>query len=338
MAILVTGGAGFIGSHTCATLLAHGHDDVVVVDDYSNSTPAAIEAVRRLTGRRVTLHELDIRDYHRLSQVFREHAIEAVIHFGAKKAIAESIQIPVDYYDINVAGTTNLLRVMLETGVRKLVFSSSCSIYGTGHAGAIAEDAATRPTNPYSRSKLICEQILAAACGRYPDFTVISLRYFNPAGADPSGALGECPRGVPGNLMPYIVRAAAGTLGRLQVFGDDYDTPDGSAVRDYVHVVDIADAHRIALDHLADGPGLHAFNLGTGAGVSVFQLLATFQEVCGVSVPFEVAGRRPGDVATLIADPAMVEKEWGWRTSLDLAAMCRDAWRFQQLNPHGYTG
>lgn len=336
MAVLVTGGAGFIGSHTCVELLDRGQD-VVVVDDHSNSSPAALDAVRRLTGRPVIAHELDIRDHHALAAVFARYPIEAVIHFAAKKAIAESLRIPVDYFDINVAGTTNLLRVMLEHGVSRLVFSSSCSIYGAGHTAPITEDDPMRPTNPYARSKLICEQILAAACDRYPGLSVVALRYFNPVGAHPSGLLGEDPRGVPSNLMPYILRVAAGRLGRLPVFGGDYDTPDGSAVRDYVHVADVAGAHQAALDHLDDEAGLRAFNLGTGAGVSVLQLVAAFQQTCGVAVPFDMAARRPGDVATLIAEPAKIEKEWGWRTRLDLTAMCRDAWRFQQLNPHGYA-
>jgi len=337
MVVLVTGGAGFIGSHTCAELLDGGHE-VVVVDDYSNSSPAALDAVRRLTRRPVIAHEIDIRDHLSLAAVFARYPIEAVIHFAAKKAVAESLRIPVDYFDINTAGTTNLLRVMLEHGVSRLVFSSSCSIYGAGHTAPIAEDDSMRPVNPYARSKLICEQILAAACDRYPDFSVVALRYFNPVGAHASGLLGEDPRGVPNNLMPYILQVAAGRLRRLPVYGGDYDTPDGSAVRDYVHVADLARAHHAALDHLDDETGLRAFNLGTGAGVSVLQLVAAFQDACGVAIPFEVAERRPGDVATLIANPAKVENEWGWRTRLDLSAMCRDAWRFQQLNPRGYAG
>ena len=337
MVVLVTGGAGFIGSHTCAELL-HGGHDVVVVDDYSNSSPAALDAVRRLTRRPVIAHEIDIRDHLSLAAVFARYPIEAVIHFAAKKAVAESLRIPVDYFDINLAGTTNLLRVMLEHGVSRLVFSSSCSIYGAGHTAPIAEDDSMRPTNPYARSKLVCEQILAAACDRYPDLSVVALRYFNPVGAHPSGLLGEDPRGAPNNLMPYILQVAVGRLRRLPVYGGDYDTPDGSAVRDYIHVADLAGAHRAALDHLDDKTGLRAFNLGTGAGVSVLQFVAGFQDACGVAIPFEVAERRPGDVATLVADPAKIENEWGWRTRLDLAAMCRDAWRFQQLNPRGYAG
>jgi UDP-glucose 4-epimerase len=226
---------------------------------------------------------------------------------------------------------------MLEHGVSRLVHSSSCSVYGAGHPAPITEDDATAPTNPYARSKLMCEQILTDACARYQDFSVIALRYFNPVGAHPSGQIGEDPRGVPNNLMPYMMQVASGRLDRLRVFGDDYDTPDGSCVRDYIHVVDLADAHRVAMDHLDDQPGMRVLNLGTGAGFSVLQLMRTFEETCGVIVPFDVTSRRAGDVATLIAEAARAEKEWGWRTTRDLAAMCRDAWRFQQLNPRGYT-
>ena len=333
--VLVTGGAGFIGSHTCVELLARGHD-VVVVDNYSNSSPAALDAVRYLAGRPVIAHELDMRDNQALDQVFTRHSIDAVIHFAAKKAVGESMLIPLEYFDINLAGTTNLLRTMHEHGVHKLVFSSSCSIYGDQYAAPITEDDLPAPANPYARSKLICEQILADACTRYPEFSMIALRYFNPVGGHPSGKLGEDPHGVPNNVMPYMMQVAVGRLEKLTVFGTDYDTPDGSGVRDYIHVMDVAEAHCVAMDHLADCNGLRTLNIGTGAGVSVLQLLATFQDVCRVTVPHEIAGRRPGDVGTLIADPSRVEKEWGWRTTRDLRTMCADAWRFQSLHPNGY--
>lgn len=334
--VLVTGGAGFIGSHTCVELLARGHD-VVVADNYSNSSPAALDAVRDLAGRPVIAHELDIRDHRALDRVFAEHPIEAVIHFAAKKAVGESMRIPLDYFDINLAGTTNLLRTMQEHDVHNLVFSSSCSIYGDQYAAPITEADLPLPTNPYARSKLMCEQILADACTRYGEFSMIALRYFNPVGGHPSGKLGEDPRGVPNNVMPYMMQVAVGRLEKLTVFGADYDTPDGSGVRDYIHVMDVAEAHCVAMDHLADENGLRALNIGTGTGVSVLQLLATFREVCGVPVPYEIARRRAGDAATAIADPSRVEKEWGWRTTRDLRAMCADAWRFQSLHPHGYT-
>lgn len=333
--VLVTGGAGFIGSHTCVELLDRGHD-VVVVDNYSNSSPAALDAVRALAGRPVLAHELDLRDHRALDRVFAEYPIEAVIHFAAKKAVGESMQIPLEYFDINLAGTTNLIRTMYAHDVRKLVFSSSCSIYGDRYAEPITEADPPFPTNPYARSKLMCEQILADACTRYAELSMIALRYFNPVGGHPSGRLGEDPRGVPNNVMPYMMQVAVGRLEKLTVFGTDYDTPDGSGVRDYIHVMDVADAHRVALDHLDDEHGLRTLNIGTGTGVSVLELLATFQEVCGVTVPHEIAGRRPGDAASAIADPSRVDKEWGWRTTRDLRAMCADAWRFQSLHPHGY--
>jgi UDP-glucose 4-epimerase len=269
--------------------------------------------------------------------VFASHPIEAVIHFAAKKAVGESMQIPLEYFDINLAGTTNLLRTMHQHDVRKLVFSSSCSIYGDQYAAPITEADRPCPTNPYARSKLMCEQILADACTRYTELSMIALRYFNPAGGHPSGRLGEDPRGVPSNVMPYMMQVAVGRLEKLTVFGTDYDTPDGSGVRDYIHVMDVAEAHCVALDHLDDENGLRTLNIGTGTGVSVLQLLATFQEACGVTVPYQIAGRRPGDAASAIADPSRVDKEWGWRTRRDLRAMCADAWRFQSLHPQGYN-
>ncbi len=335
MKVLVTGGAGFIGSHTCVELIDRGHD-VVVVDNYSNSSPAALAAVEGLAGGSLASYEVDLRDRPALSRVFDEHPIEAVIHFAAKKSVRESVQIPVDYFDVNISGTTNLIRAMLDHNVRQLVFSSSCSIYGDQYSDPITEDCPPSPTNPYARSKLMCEQILADTCARYHDLSVISLRYFNPAGGHPSGLLGEDPSGEPGNLMPYIMQVAVGRLSQLRVFGDDYATADGSCVRDYIHVLDVADAHCVALEHLADEPGLRALNLGTGVGVSVLQLLAAVREVCGVTVPYQIVGRQPGDVASLIADASRIDKDWGWRTTRDLQAMCRDAWRFQQRHPYGY--
>jgi len=337
MSILVTGGAGFIGSHTCAELLQRGYD-VIVVDNYSNSSPAALIAVRDLSGADLIEHELDLRDEQALDRVFTSYRIDAVIHFAAKKYVRESIHIPLDYYDINLGCTIGLVSAMLRHGVTKLVFSSSCSIYGGGHNAPISEDDETRPTNPYARSKLMCEQILEDTCRRYSSLSVIALRYFNPIGAHLSGALGEDPRGAPSsNVLPYMMQVAVGRREHLEVYGDDYDTPDGSGVRDYIHVLDVAEAHCAALEHLGDEPGKRAFNLGTGVGVSVFQLLATFQEISGKKVPYRVTSRQPGDVGTLIADPSLVEKEWGWRPSRDLNAMCRDAWRFQSLHPNGYA-
>ena len=336
MGILVTGGVGFIGSHTCVELLHRGYD-VVVVDDYSNSSPAALAAVRDVTGKDLITHELDLRDEDALDRVFSSRSIDAVIHFAAKKYVRESVQIPLGYYGVNVGGTISLVSAMLKHHVDRLVFSSSCSIYGSGHNAPISEDAETRPTNPYARSKLMCEQILADACHRYPDLSVIALRYFNPIGGHTSGALGEDPRGAPSNILPYMMQVAAGRREYLEVYADDYDTPDGSGVRDYIHVLDVAEAHCAALGHLGDESGKRAFNLGTGTGVSVFRLRTVVQEISGREIPYRVTGRQPGDVGTLIADPSRVEKLWGWHPGRDLIAMCSDAWRFQRLHPNGYA-
>jgi len=333
--VLVTGGAGFIGSHTCVELLDAGND-VVVIDDYSNSHRSALDRVREITGKSPATHEVDLRDRAALSAVFEEHPIDAVIHFAAKKAVGESTQIPLDYFDVNIGGTTNLIRTMHQYRVTRLVFSSSCSIYGDSPAAPLAESGPARPTNPYALSKWICEQVLSQACAYVPELSVIALRYFNPVGAHPSGLLGEDPLGVPNNVMPYLSQIAVGRLTELSVFGDDYPTPDGTAIRDYIHVVDVADAHRVALEHLDDQPGFRVFNLGTGSGVSVLELVAAFSKACGKDIAYRIVGRRLGDVASLIADAAHVEREWGWRTGRDLADMCDDAWRFQRQNPAGY--
>ncbi|WP_214370091.1 UDP-glucose 4-epimerase GalE [Pseudonocardia sp. H11422] len=335
--VLVTGGAGFIGSHTCLELLEHDHD-VVVIDNHSNSSPGALDRVRKLAGRPLPAYEVDIRDRDALGEVFAAHRIDAVIHFAAKKAVGESMQIPLSYYDTNVGGTATLLRVMQAHDVQQLVFSSSCSIYGEAEQLPLDEQSPANPTNPYARSKWICEQMMADACTRYPDLGIIALRYFNPVGAHPSGELGEDPSGVPNNLMPYMAQVAVGRLDEVAVFGADYPTPDGTCIRDYIHVVDVADGHRLAVEHLGDETGMRVLNLGTGVGVSVLELVTAFSAASGTPLPHRIAGRRPGDVAELVADPSRVEQAWGWRTTRDLTAMCADAWRFQQLNPAGYGG
>ncbi|GAA3145654.1 UDP-glucose 4-epimerase GalE [Streptomyces rectiviolaceus] len=336
--VLVTGGAGFIGSHTCVELLDHGYE-LIVIDDYSHSTPQVFTRVERIADRFVgAVYELDIRDRRALSAVFDRHSVDAVVHFAAQKAVGESTRMPIQYYDTNVGGTTALLRVMREHDVHQLVFSSSCSIYGDAGRGPLDESTPARPTNPYAASKWMCEQVLADVCARRPEFTVLALRYFNPVGAHPSGLLGEDPGGVPDNLMPYVAQVAVGRRERLPVFGDDYATPDGTAIRDYLHVMDTAEAHRIALDHLADGPGMRVFNLGVGKGRSVLDVITAFGEACGRAIPYQIMPRRPGDVTELVADASAVARAWGWRPTRDLPAMCRDAWRFQQLNPHGYAG
>ena len=343
--VLVTGGAGFIGSHTSVELLEHGYD-VVVVDDFSNSSRGALERIEQIAGRPLAgRYEFDLRDGAALAAVFERHDIDAVIHFAAKKAVGESVGIPLEYYDLNIGATVRLLQTMVAHGVYNLVFSSSCSIYGaapTSAAGASAsallltEDSPEHPTNPYARSKWMCEQILADACRRYPELRAIALRYFNPTGAHPSALLGEDPRGIPNNVMPYLTQLAVGRLKQFQIFGDDYDTVDGTCVRDYIHVVDVAGGHRVALEHFADATGLQRFNLGTGVGTTVLQFTEAFQAACGTRLPIRIAPRRPGDVDALIADPSRVAAAWGWRTTRDLADMCADSWAFQQANPIGY--
>ncbi|WP_225833529.1 UDP-glucose 4-epimerase GalE [Streptomyces sp. NK08204] len=335
--VLVTGGAGFIGSHTCVELLDHGYE-VVVVDNHVNSSPAALDRIAKTAGRPLAAaYQADVRDRQALGEVFAAHHVDAVIHFAAHKAVGESVALPVEYYDTNVGGTCALLSVMREHAVHRLVFSSSCSVYGDARTVPLTERSPVAPTNPYAHTKLLCEQILQDVCAHLTELKVLALRYFNPVGAHPGGLLGEDPRGVPGNLMPYVAQVAVGRRDRLSVFGDDYPTPDGTGVRDYIHVMDVAEGHRVALEHLDDDTGMRVFNLGTGTGTSVLQLVAAFQEASGRSVPYQVVDRRPGDVAALVADASAVAAAWGWTTTRDLTAMCRDAWRFQELNPHGYA-
>jgi UDP-glucose 4-epimerase len=336
MSILVTGGAGFIGSHTCVELMRRGRD-VIVADDHSNSSPAALDAMREVAGGDLTAYRVDLRDRRAMDRIFSENHVEAVIHFAARKSVRESVRIPLDYYSSNIGCTIGLLEAMLEHDVKNLVFSSSCSIYGGRYDRPISEDDEKGPTNPYARSKLMCEQIMGDACRCHPDLSVIALRYFNPVGAHPGGGLGEDPRGVPSNVLPYIMQVAVGRLERLEIYGADYSTVDGTGVRDYIHVMDVADAHCVALDHLADEPGMmRAFNIGTGSGVSVLQLLSAVEKVTGTAIPYVITGRQPGDVGTLICDARRLENAWGWRTRRDLEDMCRDAWRFQRLHPSGY--
>lgn len=333
--LLVTGGAGFIGSHTCVELLEAGHD-VVVIDDLSNSSLRALDRVTEIAGRAVTFVHADVRDRSALDEVFTAHQIDAIIHFAARKAVGESVEMPLEYYDTNVGGTVNLLRAMREHAVTRLVFSSSCSIYGEADVTPITEESPARPTNPYARTKWMCEQILRDACARHPDWSVRALRYFNPAGAHPSGLLGEDPRGVPNNVLPYLMQVAVGRLPQLRIFGDDYPTIDGTGVRDYLHVVDLAQGHLVACDGLGDTTGFRSCNLGTGVGTSVLQLVNAFREVTGRDIPHEIVDRRPGDVAELVADPALATHALGWKATRGVHDMVRDAWEFQQRNPGGY--
>ncbi len=335
MRVLVTGGAGFIGSHTCGELIDAGHE-VVVVDDLSTGHAQAIERVGEITGTTPVLEVADITDAAAMDAVFGRHSFDAIIHFAARKAVGESTEIPLDYFHTNVGGTATLLAAARRAGVGRIVFSSSCSVYGATGADDLDESARTAPANPYAWSKLACEQMIEQACRHHDELHAISLRYFNPIGAHPSGLLGEDPHGVPRNIVPYLAQVAAGKRERVQVFGGDYPTPDGSAVRDYVHVVDISRGHVTALEHVDDQPGMQLHNLGTGQGTSVLELRAAFAAAAGRDIPFTVTDRRAGDVPRLVANTDGVRLAWGWTPKYDLAVMCRDSWNFQQCNPDGY--
>ncbi|MCK6376601.1 MAG: UDP-glucose 4-epimerase GalE [Zoogloea sp.] len=334
--ILVTGGAGYIGSHTCVELLAAGYD-VVVVDNFSNSKPEALRRVEEIAGRKLAaFHRADIRDKAALREIFAAHVIESVIHFAALKAVGESVAKPLMYYDNNIAGTVALAEVMAEAGVKSLVFSSSATVYGDPASVPIREDFPTGPTNPYGRTKWMMEFVLSDLAAADPEWRVALLRYFNPVGAHASGRIGEDPNGLPNNLMPYVSQVAVGRLPQLRVFGGDYPTPDGTGVRDYIHVVDLAVGHVAAVRRLAERPGVLTVNLGTGAGYSVIDVIKAFEKASGRPVPYEIVARRPGDVAQCYAEPTLAEQELGWKATRGIDEMCADAWRWQSSNPQGY--
>jgi len=335
MKILVTGGAGYIGSHTCVELLEAGHD-IVVVDNLSNSKPVAMDRVGELASRSLTFVEGDIRDGALLTRLMTAHTIDAVIHFAGLKAVGESTTVPVHYYDNNVGGTITLIQAMKSAGVKTMVFSSSATVYGDPHTVPILEDFPVKATNPYGWSKLMIEQILTDLQAANPDWSVTLLRYFNPVGAHTSGRIGEDPNGIPNNLMPYISQVAIGKLDRLRVFGNDYPTPDGTGVRDYIHVVDLALGHVAALDRHGRDPGTHVYNLGTGHGVSVLEMRAAFERASGREIPYEIVGRRPGDIAECWADPSRAADALDWTATRTLDDMTRDGWRWQSQNPDGY--
>ncbi len=335
---LITGGAGYIGSHTCVELLCAGHD-VVVIDDLSNSSAEALRRVEVLGGRQLAgFIQADVRDRAVLNGVFARYPVEAVIHFAAKKAVGESVALPRAYYDNNLNGLLSLLEAMDDAGVRRLVFSSSATVYGDPASVPIDEGFPTAATNPYGRTKLMGEEILRDVGAADPRWSIALLRYFNPVGAHRSGRIGEDPDGLPNNLMPYVSQVAVGRLERLNVFGGDYPTPDGTGVRDYIHVVDLARGHLRALERIEGLPGVSTFNLGTGRGYSVLEVVKAFEAASERSIPYRIVARRPGDVAACWADPARAAEVLGWRAELDLAAMCADAWRWQRLNPRGYDG
>ncbi len=336
MRVLVCGGAGYIGSHTCVVLAERGHE-VVIADNFCNSSPVALARLEQLTGRAPDARNVDVRDAAALAALFAERRFDAVIHFAALKAVGESCEQPLAYFDNNISGTISLLRAMREAGVGRLVFSSSATVYGEPQAVPIDEDAPLSSTNPYGRTKLVMEQLIGDVCAADPGLQAISLRYFNPVGAHPSGLIGEAPSGVPNNLMPYICQVAAGKRERLQIFGGDWPTVDGTGVRDYIHVMDLARAHAHALEALEGVRGHLPLNLGVGRGISVLQLLRAFETASGREIPYRIVDRRTGDVAEVYADPVRAERLLGWRAELDVDAMCRDAWRWQSANPDGYV-
>ena len=336
MRILLCGGAGYIGAHTFVELVARGHD-VVVADNLSNSSVLALARLERITGRKVEFHQVDMRDQAGMSQVFAGPAFDAVVHFAALKAVGESCERPLDYFENNISGTITLLQVMKQAGVRRLVFSSSATVYGDPERVPVQEDARLQVTNPYGRTKLVMEQLIEDLCQNDAGFRAANLRYFNPVGAHASGLIGEDPSGIPNNLMPYICQVAVGRREKLQVLGGDYPTVDGTGVRDYIHVVDLARAHADALDYLVRADRSLTVNLGTGRGVSVLELLHGFEKASGRPIPYQIVARRPGDVAEVYADPALARELLGWEASLDVEAMCRDAWRWQSMNPNGYV-
>lgn len=336
MRIMLCGGAGYIGAHACVELMGRGHD-VVIVDSLVNSSPHVLGRIRQIAGCAPAFHRLDVRDRAGLDAVFASARVDAVVHFAALKAVGESCERPLDYFDNNISGTISLLGSMQDAGVKRLVFSSSATVYGNPERVPVREDARLQVTNPYGRTKLVMEQLIEDLCVSDTDFRAASLRYFNPVGAHASGLIGEDPAGIPSNLMPYICQVAVGRRGKLQVFGGDYPTPDGTGVRDYIHVLDLARAHADALDYLVRADRSVTVNLGTGRGVSVLDLVRGFEEASGRQVPYEIVARRPGDVAEVYADPGLARQLLGWEARLDVEAMCRDAWRWQSMNPKGYA-
>lgn len=333
--VLVTGATGYIGSHTCVSLLQSGWR-VIAIDNLCNSSQRVIERIEQITDRELAFHQLDVRDHAALTRLLQRDSVSAVVHFAGLKAVGESVEKPLDYYDNNVCGSVALLRALHQQGVRKLVFSSSATVYGDPQSVPIPEDAPTAPTNPYGRSKLMVEQVLADLAHSDPEWRIATLRYFNPAGAHDSGLIGEDPRGIPNNLMPYIAQVAVGRRPALSVYGNDYPTPDGTGIRDYIHVMDLAQGHLAALEKLYREPGSFTVNLGTGHGASVLQAVAMFERACGRAIPLQPAPRRAGDIATCYASAQKAQDLLGWRASKDLAQMCTDHWRWQSMNPHGF--
>ena len=335
--ILLTGGAGCIGSHTAAELMERGRD-VIIADDFSNSSPRVIDRLERICGRRPAVFEADVSDHSAMEELFRREEIEAVIHFAGYKAVGESVQKPVQYYKNNLGCTLNLLELMAEHGVKSIIFSSSATVYGPEAIPPYTEDMRTGPcANPYGWSKLMSEEIIRGAATARPEMSAMLLRYFNPIGAHPSGLIGEDPSGIPNNLMPYITKVAVGKLERLNVFGDDYPTPDGTGVRDYIHVCDLAAGHAAALDWCETHTGADMVNLGTGRGYTVLEVVRAFEKASGIPIPYVIAPRRDGDIPVLLADTKKAERVLGWTAKHGIEDMCADSWRWQKCNPEGYA-
>ena len=336
MAILVTGGAGYIGSHTCVELLNAGYD-VVIADNLYNASEKAVDRVKQITGKDLKFYKADIRDKEAMNEIFEKEEIESVIHFAGLKAVGESVVKPLEYYENNIAGTLVLCDVMRNHGVKNIIFSSSATVYGDPAFIPITEECPKGTcTNPYGWTKWMLEQILTDLHTADPEWNVVLLRYFNPIGAHKSGTMGENPNGIPNNLMPYITQVAVGKLKELGVFGDDYDTPDGTGVRDYIHVVDLAVGHVKALKKIEENAGLCIYNLGTGHGYSVLDIVKNFEAATGVKIPYTIKPRRPGDIATCYCDPSKAKRELGWEAQYGIKEMCADSWRWQKNNPNGY--
>jgi len=336
MNILLTGGAGYIGSHTAVELLDAAHN-VVIIDNLSNSSYHVVERIEKLTARKIRFYKLDLLDESVTDSIFLEHSIDTVIHFAGLKAVGESISRPLDYYKTNILSTINLCNSMATSGVHNLVFSSSATVYGEPNSMPIDESfAVVDATNPYGRTKLMIEKILQDVARVHPEFNIAVLRYFNPGGAHESGQIGEDPRGIPNNLLPFVCQVAAGKRDKLVVNGNDYPTPDGTCIRDYIHVVDLARGHLAALVKLSESPGFVTYNLGSGEGHSVMDMINTFEKANNLSIPFTVGERRPGDIPVSFTNPALAETELGWKTERSLEDICRDAWNWQRQNPDGY--
>lgn len=335
MAVLVTGGTGYIGSHTVIQLIESG-SEVIIVDNLSNSDKIVLDRIQEITGVNPKFYEKDLTNINGIDLIFKENQIDSVIHFAALKAVGESVEKPLEYYSNNLIGTINLLQIMRKYQVNKFVFSSSATVYGNPESCPITEDFPLSTTNPYGATKLMIEDVLRDICRAEPNFNVGILRYFNPVGAHKSGRIGEDPNGIPNNLMPYITKVTIGQLEQLSVFGNDYDTHDGTGVRDYIHVLDLAAGHLKVLEKLTTNCGLVTYNLGTGNGYSVLDLVKAFEEASGKEIPYQFVERRPGDIGMCYADPTKAENELGWKTKYGIKEMCEDSWRWQKNNPHGY--